>query len=295
MSTDTLLTLLRDPTVQTVAGGAALLGALAGAAGAFAVVRRRSLQGDAVAHAALPGVALAFLFGATSPLWLVLGGAIAGWVALGFVSAAVRQTKTSYDTALAIVLSTFFGFGLALKSYLQNNVPGAASSGLDHYLIGQAATLRWTDVVVLATVGILITVALTLCWNRLSLVSFDADYAKTIGISVPVWTTVLTATLVVAAVVGLQAVGVVLMSALLVAPAVAARQWTHRLGVLVPLAAGIGAISGVIGTLLSLLLSADKRAVPTGPMIVLVATAAVLISVGAGIAKTRIRSAPVQA
>ena len=288
MSGDTFLSLLNDPTIQTVAGGAGLLGAVAGGAGAFAVVRRKSLQGDTVSHAALPGVAVAYLVGATSPVGLVIGGAVAGWLSLGVVAAVSGRRPTTFDTALAIVLATFFGAGLALKSYLQHHVSGAASSGLDHYLVGQAAFLQTKDILVTTVVGLLIAITFVVAWHRLALVSLDPEFATTLGISVRLWSAVLTTATVAAAVVGLQAVGVVLMSALLVAPAVAAGAWTHRLERLVPLAAAFGGASGVLGTVLSLRdVNGLAKNLPTGPAIVLTATAFVLASVGIAALRNR--------
>jgi manganese/zinc/iron transport system permease protein len=287
MPADSLLTLLQDPAVRTVAGGAGLLGAVAGSAGAFAVVRRNGLQGDVVSHAALPGVAAAALFGGDSPGWLIFGGAVAGWLSLLAVAAITRHTKTTVDSALAIALATFFGMGLVLKSIVQRRNPGAETVGLDQYLFGQSATMRSSDVAAIALVGGVLLVVGLATWHRLKVVSFDAAFAGTLGIRSIWYDRLLTTAVVAAAVVGLQAVGVVLMSALLVAPAVAARCWSDRLGLVVGLSAAIGAASGVVGTLLT----ATTSHVPTGPVIVLVATAIVVASF-AGRSLRRLISTP---
>ncbi|MGL6095897.1 MAG: metal ABC transporter permease [Fimbriiglobus sp.] len=267
-----------DPTLRTVAAGTAALGAVAGAVGTFAVIRRQSLQGDAISHAALPGVMAAFFFGARSPLGLAVGAAVTGWLAMVLVGAITRRSRVPFDAALAGALAVFFGVGLAAMSYMQRHVPETGTFGPERYLFGQAALLRADDVAVIVGFGAVAAVALGLFWKELKLVSFDPDFAASTGL--PTWRVdVLLTTLIVAAtVVGLQAVGVVLMSALIVAPAVAARQWSDRLGRVVMLAAGIGAAAGFGGTLLSHGLSGRGRAVPTGPTIVLCATAAVVFS-----------------
>lgn len=278
MPTDTVLSLLADPAVRTVAAGAAGLGAVTGAVGTFAVVRRQSLVGDAVSHAALPGVAVAFLLGARESATLAVGAAAAGWVAMATVGGVVRRTRVPFDAALAGALAVFFGFGLALLGYLRRHVPGAAGHGLERYLFGQAAVMRADDLWAIAGFGGAAVVVLAACWKEFKVVSFDPDFAASLGLPVGRLDLLLTTLVVVGVVVGLQAVGVVLMSALVVAPAAAARQWSDRLGRVTVLAAGFGAAAGVAGTLLSHALSDRGRPVPTGPTIVLCATAVVVAS-----------------
>lgn len=270
--------ILADPTVRTVAIGAGLLGAVAGAVGSVAVVRRQGLQGDAVSHAALPGVAVAFLLGAVSPVWLVVGGAVAGWIALVLVAGIVRRSKVPFDAALGGALAVFFGFGLVVITYIRKNVPSAAKHGLDRYLFGQAATLGAADLYAAAAVGLLVAACFILFWKSIELVAFDKDYAASIGVPVRRVEWFLAGLLVLAVVVGLQAVGVVLMSALVIAPAAAARQWTDRFGRMVGLSAAIGFAAAAGGTILGVALSGGGKSVPTGPTIVLTATAVVVAS-----------------
>src|SRR5690554_4552012 len=142
--------LITDYTLRTVALGAATLGLVSGAMGTYAVLRRQSLVGDAVAHAALPGIALAFLFtGSKLPLVLMLGAAAAGWVATLLIMAVVETTRIKYDSALGLTLSVFFGFGLVLLTYIQRHA-GAGQAGLDTFLFGQAAALIQQDVLTMA-------------------------------------------------------------------------------------------------------------------------------------------------
>jgi len=269
-----LTDLFTDYTVRTVALGSAALGLVAGALGTFAVLRRQSLLGDAVSHAALPGIVLAFMLtGRRTPLVLVLGAALTGWLAALLVSAVVRMTRIKTDTALGLVLSVFFGLGLALLSIVQRTA-GAGQAGLDRFLFGQAAALVGADLVTMMALGAVVLTGLALCWKEFKLLSFDPEYASTLGLPVRALDLFLTSLLVVAIVIGLQTVGVVLMSAMIVAPAAAARQWTDRLGLLVFTAAGFGALSGLVGAVAS---SAVPH-LPTGPTIILVITTVTVAS-----------------
>lgn len=281
---DTLLSLFNVPALRTVVPGAALLGLAAGAVGCFAVLRRQSLQGDVVSHAALPGVAVAFLLGGRSPVLLILGGAVAGWVALVLTGVIDRRSRIPTDAALGGTLAVFFGMGLALLRYIQVNVPDASQHPLDRYLFGQAANLRASDLWAIGGIGVASLAILALVWKELKLLSFDPDYAASVGLPVRGLDLLLTTLTVVAVVIGLKAVGVVLMTALLVAPGAAARQWTNRLGIMIALAGGFGAFAGAGGTVLAHHLGQTK-AVPTGPTIVLLATALVLLSLFFGAAR----------
>jgi manganese/zinc/iron transport system permease protein len=234
-----------------------------------------------VSHAALPGVAVAFLLGGESPAALIVGGAAAGWVAMLLVGVISRRSRVPFDAALGGALAVFFGLGLVLMTYIQRHVAGASRSPLERYLFGQAALLRDPDLGAIGMVGAAALLILALFWKQLKLLSFDPDYAASLGLPVRRLDLLLTTLTVVAVVIGLKAVGVVLMTALLIAPAAAARQWTDRLGRVVLLSGLFGALAGLAGTVLSHLLSGlpgIKKAVPTGPTIVLCASALVIVS-----------------
>ncbi|MDE0013005.1 MAG: metal ABC transporter permease [Candidatus Poribacteria bacterium] len=264
-----------DYTFMIVAIGASLLGAVSGALGTYAVLRRQSLLGDAISHAALPGIAIAFLLtGSKTPLILVLGAAIAGWLGTLLIMSIVRMTRIKYDSALGIVLSTFFGFGLVLHTLIQRT-GNANQAGLDTFLFGQAATILERDVFTIGILGGIAILITFIFWKELKLLIFDEGFAASLGFSTRALDILLTSLLVIAIVLGLQAVGAVLMSAMLVAPAVAARQWTDRLSVMMLLAAFFGALAGVSGTIIS---SSASR-IPTGPTIVLCATVVVGFSI----------------
>ena len=264
-----------DYTLMIVATGAALLGIVSGALGTYAVLRRQSLLGDAISHAALPGVAIAFLLtGSKAPLILVLGAAIAGWLGTLLIMSIVRLTRIKYDSALAVVLSTFFGFGLVLHTLIQRT-GNANQAGLDTFLFGQAATILERDILTIGILGGIAIIIMLVFWKELKLLVFDEGFAASLGFSIRVLDILLTSLLVIAIVLGLQAVGAVLMSAMLVAPAVAARQWTDRLSVMMLLAACFGALAGVSGTIIS----SSAARIPTGPTIVLCATVVVGFSI----------------
>jgi manganese/zinc/iron transport system permease protein len=266
--------MLFDYTLRTVALGAATLGIVSGMLGCYAVLRKQSLLGDAMSHAALPGIALAFLFtGSKAPFVLLLGAALAGWVGTLLVMSIVKTTRIKNDSALGLILSVFFGFGLMLLTYIQR-LPDATQAGLDKFLFGQAATLLLSDVLIMAALGALAVLAMMVFWKEFKLLSFDPDFGATLGLPIRVLDVLLTTLLVVAIVLGLQTVGVVLMSAMVVAPAAAARQWTNRLGVMIGLAGLFGGLAGVSGAVIS----SSAARVPTGPTIVLCVSAIVVAS-----------------
>jgi manganese/zinc/iron transport system permease protein len=266
--------LFSDYTFRTVALGAAVLGIVSGSLGTFAVLRKQSLLGDAISHAALPGIALAFLLtGSKSPLALMAGALAAGWISTLLVLAMTATTRISYDSALGTVLSVFFGIGLVLLTVIQK-LPNANQAGLSTYLFGQAAALVEEEVWTMTLLGGGAFMPILLFWKEFKVLAFDPEYGRSVGLPIRLLDILLTSLLVVAIVIGLQTVGVVLMSAMIIAPAVAARQWTNRLGIMVLLGATFGAVSGISGALLS---STINR-LPTGPTIVLCISVIVLVS-----------------
>jgi len=242
--------------------------------GSFAVLRKQSLLGDAISHAALPGIAIAFLItGTKDSNVLLLGALISGLIGTFWIRGIIKKTHLKSDTALGLILSLFFGFGMLLLTFIQKQ-PNANQAGLDKYLFGQAATLVEKDVWVMASVTGICLFVLLFFWKEFKILLFDADYTKTLGFNTKLIDILITSFIVLAIVLGLQTVGVVLMSAMLLAPAAAARQWTNSLGLMVFLAALFGAFSGVFGTAIS----ASQNNLSTGPVIVIVAGVFVLIS-----------------
>lgn len=267
--------LLTDYTIRTVTLGAAVIGAVSGVLSAYAVLRKQSLMGDVMSHAALPGVVIAFiLIGVKAPLPLMIGAAVAGWLGTLFMMTVTSQTHIKEDSAMGIVLAVFFGLGVALLSWVQRQ-GNANQSGLDKFIFGRAAALVQDEVVLMAILGAITIGLIILFWKEFKLLIFDPQYAATLGFNIRWLDILLTTLIVISVVIGLETVGVVLMSAMIVAPGVAARQWTDRLGVMVGLSSLLGALAGVTGALISSL----ERGLPTGPVIVITVSLFTLFSI----------------
>ncbi|WP_372007686.1 metal ABC transporter permease [Paenibacillus chitinolyticus] len=277
----TWLEALKDPNTQWILYGSSLLGLSGGVLGSFAYLRKQSLMGDALSHAALPGVCAAFMVtGSKSILGFLAGAAISGLLATLSIGWMTRHSKIKQDTALGIVLSVFFGFGIVLLTQIQHS-PSGNQSGLDKFLFGQAASMVMKDVYTMAGVSVLLLLVCSLFYKELKLTSFDTGFAKGIGYPTALLDQFVLLLILIAVVTGIQAVGVVLMAALLITPAVAARYWTEKLGTMVVLSGLFGAISGALGTLFSTIGSN----MPTGPLSVLAATAWFLVSLVFGASK----------
>lgn len=265
---------LSDPNVRYVVLGSVLLGCCAAVVGTFTVLRKRALVGDAVAHSVLPGVCLAFLFaGSKNPFVLLIGAFLSGWLSLTVIDYITRKTRIKEDAAIGLVLSVFFGAGILLLTAIQQS-GNAAQSGLDKFLFGKAASLLFDDVLVFGGIAVLLLGLVWIFFKEFSLLTFDRDFAQAVGLPVRILELLLTTMTVLAVVVGIQAVGVVLMAALLITPAAAARYWTERLSLMVVLAGVFGIFSGVSGAYISTI----APAMPTGPWIVVVITLLFAIS-----------------
>jgi manganese/zinc/iron transport system permease protein len=266
---------LTDANVRFVLAGSLLIGATGGMLGTFAVLRRRSLMGDALAHAALPGVALAFMMTGSKSLPVLIAGAtatgVAGMLVIQFV---VHHTRLKADSAIGIVLSVFFGGGIVLLTHIQRSGVGN-QSGLDKFLFGQAAAIVEEDILVMAAMSLAIIAVLLLLYKEFKALIFDPGFLQSLGFPVRAIDMALMGLIVMTVMVGLQAVGVVLIAAMLITPAMAARFWTERLHRMVLLAALFGGLSGIVGTSLS----AMAPRLPTGPVMVMVATGFFLLSV----------------
>ena len=175
---------------------------------------------------------------------------------------------------MALILSVFFGLGLVLLSYL-NKLPGANKSGLNKFIFGQASTFIERDVNIIFITGIVLLIIIILFWKEFKIVSFDSDFAKTLGFPSKKIEILISILIVTTVIIGIQAAGVILISAMLISPAVAARQWTDKLSIMVILAAFFGGISGLLGTLISI----SESNLPTGPVIVIIISIIVVISI----------------
>lgn len=274
-----------DYTLRTVVLGSSILGIISGVLGCFAVLRRESLMGDALSHAALPGVGIAFLLAGRELGALLIGAGISSWLGVMFIRSLLSTTRIKQDTAMGITLAAWFAAGIALLAYIQA-VPDASQAGLDTFIFGQAAAIVESDVRLIAAVSTVVFIVIIVFWKEFKLVTFDPEFAGANGFRVTFFNTLLSTLIVIAIVLGLQLAGVILMVGLLIAPGIAARQWTQKLDQMVILSAMFGAFAGGIGAALSAI-DAD---VPTGPMIIVVAFLIVSISIlfapGRGLAWT---------
>jgi manganese/zinc/iron transport system permease protein len=252
-----------------VLAGVSLLGASAGMVGSFAVLRKRALTGDALAHAALPGLCIAFLILRQRNVAAMLLGALATGVAgIMIISALRRWTRVREDAAIGSVLTVFFGSGIVLSKYIQNLSNIGSRAGLESYIFGKTAGMTRGDVYLIVVAGLLGLAAVALLYKEFLSISFDSEFARSLGWPVYFLDLLLMSLVALAVVIGLPAVGVVLISALLIMPGAAARFWTDRLGTLLILSGIFGFAVGLVGTWLS----ASLEQLPAGPIIVLSGT-----------------------
>ncbi len=268
------MSILTDYTLRTILLGTMSLGLFCAILGSFAVLRRQSLVGDTLAHAALPGVCLGFLLtGSKAPLPVLIGAALTAGLAMAWVRWITTKTRTDWNTALGIALTSLFGLGVLLLSLIQRS-PSANQAGLDTILFGQAAALVQENVIAILIVGIVATTILFRIRQPYQLLAFDPDFARASGLNVARIEFLQTTLLVAGIIIGLNTVGVVLLSALLVAPTVAARPWVRSTTQLLVVAAILGLISSATGALISV----NTPNLPTGPTVVIISTLAVALS-----------------
>ncbi|MGC6456552.1 MAG: metal ABC transporter permease [Coraliomargaritaceae bacterium] len=275
---------LRDYNTRLVVVCSLLLGAACGPIGVYFLLRRRSLMGDVLSHATLPGVALAFLFsvwlggdGKFLP-WLLMGAALTGLLGCGAVQFIRVQSRIKDDAAMGIVLSVFFGAGIVLLGFIQS-MPQGSAAGLESFIYGKTASMVKNDFFLLSGVALVVLLVPFLFFKELRLLCFDEGYARVQGWPVQWLDVCLLGLLTLIVVAGLQAVGLVLIIAFLVIPAASARFWTERLDCMLVLSAFFGGASGWIGAALSAL----APGLPSGALIVLVASVGFLLSLVFGL------------
>jgi manganese/zinc/iron transport system permease protein len=263
-----------DYTDSVVLIGSVTIGITAGVLGAFAVFRQRSLVGDAISHATLPGVVIAFIAtGAKDASSLAVGAALTGVVAAVLIVAIERTGRIRPDAAIGVVLSAFFSLGIVLLTYVAN-FNNANQAGLDQYLFGQAAGLLESDLNTMAVLCVLSVALVAIALRPLRSTLFDPQFSGSVGLPVRALELAMTAALVLAVIVGVRTVGAILMVSMLIVPAVTARQFCDRLGPLLVAAAVVGAAVGGTGAWIS-----EQSSLPTGPVIVLTGVAVVLTAI----------------
>lgn len=263
-----------DPNAGIVTLGTMFIGLSAAVVGSFAFLRKRALVGDAIAHAILPGIALAFMFTQSkNPFILMSGALVAGWIAMLLIEGITRNSKLKPDTSIGLILSVFFGFGILLITSIQHTGAGN-QAGLDQFLFGKAAAMRQSDLKAYIIVAAVLLIAVLFFYKEFKLISFNPEFAKSKGLPVGLLQFVLSSITVLAIATGIQAVGVVLMAALLITPPAAARAWTERLGIMLVISGFLGALSGFVGSYISF----TAPRMPTGPWIVMSLSGLALLS-----------------
>lgn len=276
--------LLRDYNTRLVVFCTMLLGCACGLMGGFLLLRKRSLMGDTLSHAALPGVGFAFMCGVwmggdgkSLPL-LLCGAALTGLLGCATVLFIRNQTRIKDDAAMGIVLSVFFGAGIALLGLIQT-MPQGSAAGLESFIYGKTASMVMQDFKLLVFVTLSVLCLSLLLFKELRLLCFDEKFAASLGLPVRALDLLLLGLVTAVTVAGMQSVGLILIIAFLITPAAAARFWTDRLGLMLILSAAIGGVSGWLGASLSAFLPR----LPAGAMIVLVAALFFLASLLGGI------------
>jgi manganese/zinc/iron transport system permease protein len=286
-----------DPVLRAPTLGSMLMCLASALVGVIVVLRKRSLVGEALSHAAYPGVVLAALFAAVFfpeseegfAFIILIGAFLSALLGLWTIELLQEKFRVKADAALCFVLSVFFGFGILLASRVQFTHP-LWYQKIQMFLYGQAATMTDQHVVIYGSLCLLTILFIALLYHPIQAVSFDRDFARSTGIAVKVLEGATFFLLVLAIVIGIRSVGVILMSGMLIAPVIAARQWTHRLFTLFVLSALFGTLSGFFGNYFSTEIPkwfSAKFSLPTGPMILLCASLfcflSLLVSPGSGL------------
>lgn len=266
--------ILLSSNFQWVLLSTSLLGMAAGMFGCLAYWKRQSLMSDAVSHAALPGVVIAFMVIQEKNLpFLIIGASISALLGAFIIQGIRSSTRITEDTAMGMILAVFFGGGIMLLTMVNRSGSGN-QAGLDQFIFGQAAAMVRNDVILMSILALFVILVVSIGFKEWKLFLFDPNFTKGLGLSLKGMNSLYLIILVITIVIGIQAVGVILMAALLIIPAVSARYWTESFRVLVVLAAIFGGISGALGTTISALGSGW----PTGPFIVVTSAGIFLVS-----------------
>lgn len=266
--------ILSNSNTQWVLFSTMILGIVAGTIGCLAYWKRQNLMSDALSHAALPGVVIAFLLiGEKNLFILIIGAAMSALIGALFIQWITTSSRISEDTAMGMVLAVFYGLGIMLLTIANQSASGN-QSGLDNFIYGQAAAMVRSDVITMLSLALFVIFIVFIGFKEWKLYLFDGNFAQGIGLSLNGMNTLYTIVLVITIVIGIQAVGVILMAALLIIPAVSARYWTHSFRNMLILSACLGGLAGAFGTLISTF----GRGWPTGPFIVVVAAGFFILS-----------------
>lgn len=265
-----------DLSIWIVFIGTALIGICAALVGTFTFLQKKSLIGDAISHSILPGIVLAYMVSGQRTTWILMLGAFgAGWLATQQISWLQRKTKLKSDAIVAATLSIFFAFGLALLSYIQGR-PDDGQAGLSDFLFGKIAALDLQDLYLFLGVSIVIVTTVFLRYRVMFSFAFNKEFMISKGFSLRWNDFILNSMTILVVAMGVQAVGVVLMSALLIIPVLSARMLTYRLSRILTFAVLFGTFSSLLGSYISIL----GKNIPTGPCIIMVlSTCAIVVAI----------------
>ncbi|WP_225048508.1 metal ABC transporter permease [Lacticaseibacillus kribbianus] len=256
--TDFIAALGKYDFLQSALITAVMVGVMSGIVGSFIILRGMSLMGDAISHAVLPGVAVAYMLGIN----VLLGASVFGILAAMLIGFVASRSKIKTDTSIGIVFSAFYALGFILISMAES------ATNLHHILFGNILAVSDSDIMTTAIVLALVIVFVVFFYKELFITSFDATFARTYGLPVQVVHYALMLVLTLVTVSSLQTVGIILVVAMLITPAATAFLWTERLHVMLVLAALVGVVSATVGLYLSFTFNWAS-----GPAIVLVAAA----------------------
>ncbi|HHV33893.1 MAG TPA: iron chelate uptake ABC transporter family permease subunit [Acholeplasma sp.] len=257
-----------------IALGTMTLGLVNGAFGVFLVLKKQALVGDALSHATLPGIVLAFMFTQSkNMIVLLVGAAMSALFAMLVLEIIKRFSNIKSDAGLALILSSFFGFGQVLLLIVQTTGDGS-QVGINSFIFGQAATMLKSDVIFIIAVSLFVLLVILLFWKELKICIFNSEFSHSLGYKNKIINAIINVLVVIVVTISIKTVGVILMSALLIAPAVASRQFSNKLSINVILAGLIGLLSAFVGTTIS----SSVTNLPTGPVIVVVLCSLVILA-----------------
>ncbi len=252
-----------------------ILGALTGIVGCWLFLQQKSLYGDTIAHATFPGLTLCFfLTGLKNTNMLLMGGLCSALCATLIIYSLHKNSSLKKDTILGITLAGSFGIGSIMLTKIQS-IPNAHQAGIAQYLLGNPATMLYQDCIMIIAIAIALLFFIVRYFNEYKIILFDPVYAQTVGIAYTKLTGYALCMITITTVLGLQAIGIILMSALLINPAAAAYQWTKSFKKMLILSSIFGAISCCSGTLIS----CYQPHIPTGPVIIVIATCITICSI----------------
>ena len=262
-------------TLLKILSGTVLVGIISSIIGTFLLLQKKSLLGDALAHATLPGIAIAFLITMQKNLFYLLCGATISSLFSGYLIEYIgNNTNLKKDAVLGVVLSFMFGLGIMILSIIQK-YPVAQQAGINTFLLGNASTLLLKDVYVIAFLSAIVFATVFFFWKELLLVTFDKQFAENMQLSTRHIKILFGFITVLTILIGIQTVGIILMSALLIAPAAAAQQWTSNVRSMI----GLSIIFNLCATITGTVISFHIPQTPTGPIIVLIVTLITFISI----------------